>query len=210
VKNRLLTIPVLAIVLVLVTGCAKLPQTELDAANGAIARAESTNATTYAASEWEAARAAMTAAEVEIETQNAKFALTRSFDSARTLLTEATQKADAAVEATRVAKEEARSESVELLGQVHSTIAETGTLLADLNACGRRPKGFDLDLVALQGQVDGLSTEASAVQTSIDREDFHSAQMQAQEITGRTTTLKSELQTAMTKLSCKPSARTAA
>ncbi len=84
---------------VMLTACAKPPQAEMDAAKVEVERAVTAEAETYAPGELESAREALRKATAEVEAQGQKFALTRSYESARTML----QEASTAGETARVA-----------------------------------------------------------------------------------------------------------
>lgn len=197
--------PIVAAVMILAPGCAKAPTAELEQARAALAEAEAADAVGYAPEEWDEARSALTAAEAEIEQQGQKFALTRSYSTSTELLNQATERAVAAIEAARVAEEDARTESAALLGDLRESMQMASTLLADAQGCSRRPKDFALDLASLQGQIDGMNTETATVQSVIDSEDYRSASSQAVALSERSLALITDMQGALNKLGCAPS-----
>ena len=101
----------LLVVARLAVGCAKPPQQEIDAAKAALTAAEQAEAPKYAAAEWDKAQQAMNAVNAELEAQQAKFALFRSYTKAKQLIADATNAANAAKEAGIAGKEKAKNEA---------------------------------------------------------------------------------------------------
>ena len=73
----------------ILTACAKPPQARMDGLRSGMELAELAESATYAPAEFEAAREAERTALAEVEAQNQKFALTRSFETAREMLDKA-------------------------------------------------------------------------------------------------------------------------
>ena len=88
-----------AALLLVLTGCDSPPASELDAAHQALDAARAAEAETYAPDEIGKASATLKEAEAEIGVQDDSFALTRSYDQARELVSRATSEAEAAAAA---------------------------------------------------------------------------------------------------------------
>ena len=110
-RNQKIVGVVLLVAAVLVVGCAKPPQQEIDAAKAALAAAEQAEAPKYAAEAWDKAQQGMNAVNAELEAQNAKFALFRSYTKAKQLIADATNAAAAAKDAGIAGKAKAKNEA---------------------------------------------------------------------------------------------------
>ena len=86
-RKALLLTPVLLVALVVV-GCAKPPQAEIDAAKNAVQAAVSAEAGDYAGESLQEAQDAVAQLEQELKAQEEKFALFRSYKKASELANE--------------------------------------------------------------------------------------------------------------------------
>jgi chromosome segregation ATPase len=188
--------------LLLAAGCAKAPQTELEAAQTALAGAEAAGAANYASADWDAAREALTAAEAEIQVQNDKLGVFRSYDQAIEKLNDATAKATAAQGAAVAAKEAARQEAETAKVSLEASIADAQTALGELQKCRRQPKGFAADLAALRGQVDAIAGQSAGVQAAIDAEDFLGANTTVAALQQQVDALLADVEAAGVKIGC--------
>ncbi|HRC84231.1 MAG TPA: hypothetical protein PK413_01330 [Thermoanaerobaculia bacterium] len=186
----------------LVTGCAKPPQQELDAATAALTEAEGAKADTYASAELGAARDALNAAKQEIETQNNKFALFRSYKNAIAMLTDAAAKAKTAKDTAVANKEKAKGEARAAIDNAKNLITQAQTEMTTLEGCKRKPKGFAADMTVLKGNLDGIVAEVANAENAFTSEDFLGAKSTAESLAGRAQTLVTDLQNAKTKIKC--------
>ncbi len=197
-----LVIAVLLSSALLVTGCAKPPQAEIDAAKAALDAAVAAKAEAYAGPELSAAREAMNAAQAEIDTQAGKFALFRSYKNAKTLLADVVTKANAARDAAVANLEKAKQEATAAIEAAKAAVAGAQTELTTLEGCKRKPKGFAADLTVLKGTLDGLVAELPNLDTAFGSEDYLGAKSAAEALTARAQTLVTDLQNAKTKIKC--------
>ncbi len=195
------TLALFALVL-LVSGCAQPPQQEMDAAKSALSGAESAQAAKYAATEWDAAQQAMNAAQAEVDAQNAKFALFRSYGTAKELIAAATTQASQAREAAVAGKERARSEAQAAFDAAAAALDNAQTQLADLQQCPRQAKGFRNDLEVMSGNLTALTGTLGGVQAALQAEDFDGAKSQAETLRQQAETLGTDLATAKAKIGC--------
>lgn len=187
-------------------GCAAPPDTEMAAARTALDGAKSAQAATYAEQDWSQAQSTMTAAEAELETQGKKFALFRSYDQARNLITTATEKAEEARTAAVAGKEKARTEAQTAHDVAQAAVEKARNLIAEIEGCGRSAKGMVADLASLRGGTDALSGELSTVSAALTDENFSEAQERGRSIEEQAEKMATDLQGAMTKLGCRPKA----
>jgi chromosome segregation ATPase len=190
------------VVAILAVGCAKPPQQELDAMKAAMQAAEQAEAPTYAAAEWDKAQQAVNAANAEVEAQNAKFALFRSYTKAKQLIADATAAANAAKEAGIAGKEKAKNEAREAIDAAKAALTTAQEALAALEKCKRKPKDLKKDLEAQKGNLDGLASQVNGLEDAFNREDFFGAKAQAESLKGQIDTIANELTNAKTKIKC--------
>ena len=157
VRSLVVRMMVVLVPLVIVAGCAKPPQVELDQAKAALNAAAQAEAATYAQPEWQAAQDAMNAVNAEMEVQANKFALFRSYKKTKELIAAAQQKATEAEAAGKAGKEKARQEAQAALDGVKTALTNAQNMLAELDKCRRKPKGFKQDMEMLKGNLDGLN-----------------------------------------------------
>ena len=201
-KNIAVVGAVLVLVALISVGCAKPPQQELDQSRAAMAAAEQAEAPKYAPDAWDKAQRAMNAVNAELEAQNAKFALFRSYTKAKQLVADATAAANEAKDAAVAGKEKAKNEAQAAIDGVKTSIENAQMLMADLEKCRRKPKDFRKDLEAMKGQLDEYANQVNDIQNAFDSEDFLGAKSQADSLKGQVDQMAEELQNAKTKLRC--------
>lgn len=186
----------------MLTACAKPPQAEMDAAKLEVERAVTAEAETYAPEELEAAREALRKATAEVEAQGQKFALTRSYESARVMM----QEAGTAAETARVAavnnREAAKAAVADAVEAMTSQITTAEADLAALAACRKAPKGFAQDLELMRGKVDALAGQLAGLESEVEAERYKAASEMAAAIEPEMTAVVTDLSTARTKLGC--------
>lgn len=186
----------------LVAACAKAPTTELADARQALTAASSAEAPTYAPVEFEAARTAFEAAETEISTQAGKLAISRKYETAKQLITDASAKAEVAKVAAITGKAAATEEATAAFTTVTTSLASIDSMMANIKDCPKKPKGFDADMVAMQGTVDAFRGESSPIRTAIDDGDLSGATTRANALQEQLNTVTIDLRNAMDKIGC--------
>jgi hypothetical protein len=152
-KNRFFSVfAALGLTALLISGCTKLPQAEIDAANAAIAEAEAAGADVYAALSFVALQDSMKAVMLNIEAVGSKFIknYTKSVDQ----LAGVTQFA-------QEVKQEAETRIEELKTEIQETIAEVTTLIkTNRQLILEAPKGKEgtSALTAIKGELDAIET----------------------------------------------------
>lgn len=200
-KNMLVGVVLLAVAIVAV-GCAKPPQQEIDAAKAALDAASQAEAPKYAVGAWDAAQQAMNAVNAELEAQQAKFALFRSYTKAKQLIVDATNAANAAKDAGIAGKEKAKNEAQVAIEEVKAAVASATELLDVLDKCRRKPKDMKKDLDLMKGNVEGQAAQVADLDGKFAREDYLGAKSQAAGLKSRLTAMVDELNAAKTKIKC--------
>jgi chromosome segregation ATPase len=184
------------------SACAKAPQEAIDQVQAAIAAAEQAEAPTYAPEAWETAQQAFNQATAEIEAQNAKFALTRSYKQASEMLAKAQQSAADAQDQAIANKEQMRLEVEGAIASIEENLAAADGLLESLATCRRRPKGFAGDLEMMRGNVDGLRAQLADVQAKAAEESFAEAKSMADGLLEGLNAAVSDMENVKAKIGC--------
>ncbi len=188
------TAAVLGIVLVF-TNCAKAPEEEINAARAALDTARQAEAETYVAEDYRNAEDALKSAMTEVEAQEGKFALLRSFDHATELLTKAEQEANDVAAKAETAKEEARESAEGLLANAQMAIDEAQAALKTAPS----GKGTKAELEAMKSELDTLAAALSDAQQSFDVGDYLGAEAKAQSVIEKAGAISMDIAQAQTK-----------
>lgn len=179
----------------LLAGCASAPTEQLKAAQQALQAADSAEADVYVADLYRAAQDSLAAAQVEIEAQNARFALSRDYKRAEQLLQFVTEMAQQAVFQVADRKEALRTEAEALIAEARKALMQTHELL------GRAPRGKEGAIALVSIREDATSTEnlLNEAKAALARGDIFQAHQLAQQARDRATGLVNELNAAIAK-----------
>jgi len=201
-NTKLAVLGVVVLTMTLATGCAKPPQQEIDGLNAALTAAEEAEAPKYAPDAWSAAQEANNAVAAEVEAQNNKFALFRSYTKAKEQIAAAVQAAEAAQADAATGKEAARNDANAALAAVQESLAMADGLLADLAKCRRTPKDFKKDLEGMRGMYEGYAAQVAGIESALAAEDFLGAKSQAESLQASVDGLVADLQSGKEKIRC--------
>jgi len=204
-RNQVIVGVLILVAAVMVVGCAKPPQQDIDGAKAALAAAEQAEAPKYAAEAWDKAQQAMNAVNAELEAQNAKFALFRSYTKAKQLIADATTAANAAKDAGIAGKEKAKNEAKAAIDAVKAALDGANTLMAAVEKCPRakRAKEVKKDLATVKGNLDGYKNQIAEIAGKFTKEDFFGAKAQAESLKGSVEAVAKDLGGIKTKFKCK-------
>jgi hypothetical protein len=179
----------------LLAGCAKAPQADIDAAKAAIAAAKGAEANVYVADKFAAAEKAMADATAEIEKQNGAFAMSRNYAQAKTLLAGAAQQAQAAQQEAVTQKAAVKTEAENTLAAVQTALIEAKALLA------KAPKGKEGKeaLQAMSAELAMVDSSLVSTQTLIQGGQYATALDNLNAAKAKVEQIKGELQTAIDK-----------
>lgn len=185
----------IALLVVGLMGCAKVPQAELDGAQAALQAAADAGADAYVADLYQAAQDSFAAAQVEIETQNAASSFSRDYDRAAALLAFVAETAAQAEAQVAERKEVLRGETQTLIAQAREAVAQTETLLA------QAPRGKDgaVALVSIHEDAAAAGTTLQEAQAALEADDVARAHALAQTALDQATALNEELSAAIAK-----------
>jgi hypothetical protein len=110
---------------------------------------------------------------------------------------------DSANDARSVARSSREKEQAETaVSAARSAVGQTQSLLARLEGCSRKPKGFAEDLATLRGAVDGLEATLAGLDYQLAAEDFLGAHDTAQHVASQAEALTLDLDAASEMLKC--------
>lgn len=183
------------LLLVALVGCAKAPQEAIDAAKAALEAAKSMEADRYAAEQFTAAQDTLDAALAEIDKQNGKFALTRSYGSAAKLLASATTTANAAKDAAVANKAKMQAEAQQLLADAQAAITAGKALLK------KAPRGKEsrAAIEAMQTDMTSIETMLSEANTAMSNGDYLTARDKASASLSKANAIADEVKMAIEK-----------
>jgi uncharacterized coiled-coil DUF342 family protein len=155
----------LSVLVITFASCAKPPQAEMDAANASIEQAKTAGADRYVPASFNAATEALKTAQAAVEEQNAKFALFRNYDAAKTTLASVNTLASKAVTETAARKDALKAEVTQAVTDLNTLIAQDKEMLA------KAPKGKEgkaaLEAIGQEiAAVEAVSAEVSTGLTS--------------------------------------------
>lgn len=195
------------VLLLLVLGlasCAKPPEAEMAAAQSAIDQAKQKEAGEYAAAELRAAEDSLAAASSEVDRQNAKFALFRSYKVAKAKALAAATAGTAAADAAVKNKELARQES-------EANLAAAQQAIADVRAMLDSPQGKKLMRAKEARQaIEQIKIELDATEASLEQvrqahaqEKYKMAARMGKDAGDKARSLGTEVQNAVDKMGVK-------
>ncbi len=166
---------VTVVVSLAVASCAKPPQADIQAARAALDSARAAEAADYAPQSLTAAEDAMAKLDAEIQAQQGRFFMVRSYDRAKQEAVTAAEAAQRARSDALMAKEEARSESSEQLARANTLLTEAGELLT-VAPVG---KGTAVDIAALKADLQSASQTLQEAQQAFDAGRYKEASAKA-------------------------------
>jgi hypothetical protein len=195
-KNLIQSTSILLLVILLVTGCAKPPQIELDAAKSSMEAANSVEANRYLASEFNALQDSLNAAIVAIEAENSKSSMSRDYEEIKGKIVKITTDAEVLKLKTEERKVQVRDEVQQSLVTLSSLITEDKDLLT------KAPKGKEgiTALEAIQSDITIIEASVNEINTLISNGDYLTAQDKVNASKAKAEAIKEELNTAISKV----------
>ena len=182
----------LAPAFLLVIGCSSSPTTEMASTETAIQTAINAEADQYVPEIYQKALDSLNAAKVEIQNQDGKFALLRSYGDSRDKLAAAQKLAEDAAAEAAVAKERVRSEVEALMVQADTAIAAATKALAS----APKGKGTKADLQMIKADIDGLKTTFTEAGTEFGNGKFLVAKSKLEVVIDKAGSIMGEIEKA--------------
>ncbi len=193
--KKLTILTAFALMIVLAAGCAQQPKNELNAATTAIDSAKVAEANRYLPDEFNTLQDLYNKANVEIEAQNSKFFLSRSYKNAAEMLNQVTTGAQELKGKVEGRKVEVRAEVQEMLTGLNTLVGEVKALFA------KAPKGKEgkAALEAIQEDIAVIEASITEINTLITNGDYVTALDKTTASKEKAEAIKEELSTAISK-----------
>ena len=192
--HRITAVALVAGVL-LASGCAQAPQEEIENANQALEAARSAEAPEYAPEAWQLSQDAFDSAMTEIQAQNERFVLVRSYDEASQLLDKATQAANAAATEAQSARDETKLRAEALLQEAEAAVAAASTAIET----APKGKGTEADLMAMKAELEAMTTSLAMARESFAAGKYLVAESTAQSVRDQANAIAADISQARTK-----------
>lgn len=180
---------VLVAMVAALAGCAKAPDAELQAAQSALDAAKAAGAETYAPESLSRAEDTLAQAQAEIDAQNDKFALFRSYQRATELLAQAKTEAEQAQADAEAGKEQARREAQGALEQARTALDSATAALET----APRGKGAGADIEAMRADLEALTQSLAEAEAAFAAEDYLNAKSKAEEVQQQAAAIEADI-----------------
>jgi len=174
-QKKLLALSAILVLPALVVACAARPTQDIEAADNAVAQARSEDVKDYAPESYKKVETAYASMQAEVESQDGKFAMTRSYDKTKELATEVKDASSQAISDAAAAKEQAKAHASDSIQQAGTALEEAKTMLASAPT----GKGTKADLDAMKADLAGVETAIQEAQAAFDSDSFLEAQAKA-------------------------------
>ena len=183
----------LSVVLLIFSGCGKIPQAEIDAAKAAIENAKVSQADLFLESDFLALQDSLNAAVAVVEAQKSK--VFGGFSEVKSKLSDISTKAAELVTKTETRKEEIKGEITAAQASVAALLEENVKLL------GSAPKGKEGKeaLEAIKLDIEGISSSVAEVPALLSGGDILSAHTKIKAAQEKATEINTELKTVLDK-----------
>ena len=180
---------------VLLSGCARPPADQINAAEQAVKDAQQSGAATYVANDYAKVEGLLTAMKTEVAEQDGKFALLRDYGKAEELAV--MTKTDA--EGVKVAAVKKMEEAKFAATQAHQ--AAQASVASAMDLVAKAPAGKDrAALESIKTDAVALKASLNDVQMMLDKNDYLGAQTKAKAIQEKADAVSHEIETALAKI----------
>jgi hypothetical protein len=197
-KNKLLlSLSAFAIAMFVLSGCAKLPQVEIDNANLAIQTAQTAGADIYVPQDFAALQDSMNATTASIEAKKSK--IFKSYKKEKAQLISIVQLGNDVKLKTEARIEELKAEIQSTLAEVTALVAESKQLVAE----APKGKGGTTALMAIKADIATIETSVGEVQAAVGTETFIATLDKAKAVKEQAVSINTELKTVIEKYKSK-------
>jgi len=193
-KNKfLLSLSALAIALFVFSGCAKVPQAEIDNANVAIEAAKTAQADVYVPEAFAALQDSMNVAVTSIEAKKSK--LFKSYKNEKAQLINVVALSEDVKAKTEARINELKAEIQQTLTDITTIVEENKTLMTQ----APKGKGGSTVLMAIKAEIATIETSAAEVQAAVGTESFIATLDKAKAVKEQATNINNELKAVIEK-----------
>jgi len=193
-KNKVLMGLAAIAMVAFLSSCGKVPQTEIDATNAAIAAAQAAEANVYVPAEFTALQDSMNVITAAVETQKSK--LFKKFGPIKEKLASTLTLANTVAANAATKKEEVKKEAETLLNDIKAVIEENGKLIT------KAPKGKEGAAVIEQIKADmaTINTSVADAQALYDKGSYMDALNKIKAAKDKADGINAELKEAIAKV----------
>lgn len=195
-RRNTLYLGLVVLALVALVGCAKPPQELVNSVQAAIDGVKQVGAETYAPDALAKVTDLFSQAQAEIETQNGKFALFRSYKKAEEILKQATAAAETAKQEAIAAKERAKQEATAMIESAKTKWQ------AATDALATAPVGKDTkaEIEAMKSELTALEGTVKEAENAMGTEDYLNAKAKAESVAMKADQIASDIAQAIEKV----------
>jgi hypothetical protein len=195
-RRKTLYLGLVVLALVALVGCAKPPQELVNSVQAAIDGVKQAGAEMYAPDALAKVTDLFSQAQAEIETQNGKFALFRSYKKAEEILKQAQAAAETAKQEAIAAKEKAKQEATAMIESAKTKWQ------AATDALAAAPVGKDTkaEIEAMKSELTALEGAVKEAENAMGTEDYLNAKAKAESVAMKADQISSDIAQAMEKV----------
>lgn len=162
----------------LIVACAAPPKQEIDQAKASMDAARTAQAADYAPADWNTVSDLDSKLSAELEAQDHKSAMFRSYGTAKQIATDLKTAADKATQNAASGKELAKKDAEDLMAKAKDARAKADAALKS----APHGKGTEADLASLKSDAAGTDATLDEMQKAYDAGDYMTAKAKAQAI----------------------------
>lgn len=194
-SKRFTLVTLSTVVLLILAGCGKPPEPEMQSANAAFDAAKSAEAEQYAPEAYRAAMDTLNAAQAAKQEADSKFALFRSYGKAKELYVKAEAMANEATSEAQANKEQVKMEVSDLLVQAKAALDSAGTALAK----APRGKGSKADIELMKSDLNAAQAGYNDAMNDFNAGKYLQVKTKAEVVIGNARKVSQDIAAALTK-----------
>ncbi len=192
-RNLKFAVPLLSLLILVMAGCAKPPQVDIDAAKGAIDSAVAAEAKDYAGPSLQAANDSWAALQTELQAQESKFALFRSYKKAKEMAATTKAAGEKATADANAQKAKVKDECTAMMATAQTSIDEAKALLEK----APKGKGEKEAIEALKAELTGAETSLADANAAFSSGKYLQAKSKLQAVVNAANDVKTQVQAAI-------------
>lgn len=192
-RKMKVALPLVLVLGLVMVGCAKPPEADINAAKSSLDAARQAEAGDYASDSLKAAEDAQAQLDNELKAQEQKFSLFRSYKHASELAADVKTKADKAAEDARTAKQKAKDEASTLIAEAKTAVEESKGMLDK----APKGKGTQADLEQMKADLATAESSLAEADTAFNAEHYLEAKSKADAAKTTAANVKTAVEQAM-------------
>jgi hypothetical protein len=194
-SKRISIIVLAGLVLLMLVGCSKPPEAEMQKANATFDQAKAAEAEQYVPDSYRAAMDTLNAAMAMKQEQDSKFALFRSYGKSKALFMKADELAGKAVSDAAAEKERVKAQVSDMLGQAKAAIDSANAALAK----APRGKGSKADIELMKADIGAAQAGYDDAMNDFNAGKYLTARTKVQAVMDKANKVSMDIATAFAK-----------